>query len=75
MGPRMALNTDLEKIFTIYADQVSEKENLKDKSEKAKHGHHEKKQSSKLSNDAYILSLKGIEKVKKNLIFKNCLDQ
>ena len=75
MGPRMSLNTDLEKIFSMYANQVSEKTSLKNKSEKEKHGNNYKKQSSKLSNDAYISSLKGSEKIKKQLIFKKCLDQ
>ena len=70
MGPRMALNTDLENIFSMYANQVSEKTSLKDKSEKEKHGKNYKKQTSKLSNDAYVSSLKGSEKIKKNLIFK-----
>ena len=75
MGPRMSLNTDLEKIFSMYANQVSEKTSLKNKSEKEKHGNNYKKQSSKLSNDAYVSSLKGSEKIKKKLIFKKCLNQ
>ena len=71
----MSLNTDLEKVFSMYANQVSEKTSLKNKSEKEKHGNNYKKQSSKLSNDAYVSSFKGSEKIKKQLIFKKCLDQ
>jgi hypothetical protein len=75
MGPRMSLNTDLEKVFKSYTNQV---ENIKKKNEhreKLKHGDsYINREICNISGDSNIFNLSGEDCETREELFKKCVN-